>query len=68
MNIKGKVVHQNLGTGFWGIIADNGKQYEPVNLPKKFQKENQPITLKAKESDSFSLFMWGTPIEIISAE
>lgn len=68
MNIKGKVVYQNLGTGFWGIVADNGKKYEPENLPKKFQKENKSINLKARESDSFSLFMWGTPIEIISAE
>ena len=68
MKIKGKVVYNNLGTGFWGIIAENGKQYEPANLPKKFQKENEPISLKAKESNAFSLFMWGTPIEIISAE
>lgn len=68
MKIKGKVVYNNLGTGFWGIITDDGKQYEPANLPKKFQKEKEPISLKARESDSFSLFMWGTPIEIISIE
>jgi len=68
MKIKGKVVYQNLGTGFWGIVSDDGKQYEPVNLPQEFQQENKSISLKAKESDSFSLFMWGTPIEIISIQ
>ena len=68
MKIKGKVVYQNIGTGIWGIIADNGTQYEPVNLPEKLKKEGKRVNLTARESDTFSLFMWGSPIEVVSVD
>ena len=68
MKIKGKITYQNIGTGFWGIIDTNGNQYEPVNLSEKLKKEGKSVSVTARESDTFSLFMWGNPIEIISID
>lgn len=67
MKIKGKVVHKNLATGFWGIIGDDGSEWRPVEMPKDIQKEGTRVELQAEEvEEGFSIFMWGKPIKIKS--
>ena len=64
--IRGKVIYQELGMGFWGIIGDDGKEWLPVNLPTHLQIKNKSIAVKAKiVEDGVSMFMWGTMVEII---
>lgn len=64
--IKGKVKYQEVGTGFWGIIGDDGKKWKPTSMPKELQKENLEVKLEAKEvKNAVSIFMWGKTIEII---
>lgn len=66
-NIKGKVVYQNLGTGFWGIIDHAGREWRPVNMPEQLKYEGRSVSVSAKEvEDEVSIFMWGTPIKIVS--
>lgn len=65
MIIKGKVSHQALGPGFWGIIGDDGKQWRPLSLPSNLQKEGLALEVEAEEAkEQMSIFMWGTAIEI----
>jgi len=64
--IQGKVSYQNLGTGFWGIIGQDGQQWRPVNMPEQLKKEGRQVSLTAKEVDDISVFMWGTAIRILS--
>ena len=67
INIKGKVVYQNLGTGFWGIEDPKGNQWRPVNMPNQIKYEGKEVTIVAKEiEEDMSIFMWGTPVKIIS--
>jgi len=66
MRINGKVSYQNLEAGFWGIIADNGNEYRPINMPEQLKKEGARISIVAREADVMSFVMWGTPIRIIS--
>lgn len=67
MTIKGKVVHKNLATGFWGIIGQDGSEWRPVNMPAELQTEGLNVEVKAeKVEDGFSIFMWGKPIRIKS--
>jgi len=69
MTITGKVVHQNIGMGCWGIVADNGKEYRPVNMPEQLKTEGAKVTVSASTvKESVSMFMWGTPIKITSFE
>ena len=69
MKISGKVVYQNIGMGCWGIVADNGKEYRPVNMPEQLKTEGAKVTVTAsKAKEEMSMFMWGTPIKISSFE
>ena len=64
--ISGKVVYQDIGMGFWGIIGNDGKEWLPVNLPTHHQVKDKPVTVKAKlVEDGMSMFMWGTMVELV---
>ena len=66
-SITGKVVYKNIGTGCWGIIDNNGKEWRPINLPEQLKKEGRKVQVIAEEEkENFSVFMWGTAIKIVS--
>ena len=66
MKIKGKVAYQELGTGFWGIIGNDGSKYRPVNLLKELEKEGLSVEVEAKEhKNAVSIFMWGITVKIV---
>ncbi len=65
MKIKGTVIYQDLGTGFWGIEGDNGEEWRPINLPENLKVSGKKVTLEVEEvEEGFSMFMWGKPIRI----
>jgi hypothetical protein len=66
MKIIGKVVYQNIGTGFWGIIDNKGNEWRPVNMPEQLKHEGAQVTVEAQEVDEMSVFMWGTAVKIVS--
>lgn len=67
MKITGKVVYQDLEGGFWGIVADDHQQYEPVSeLPGAVQVNNSRIQAEIEPADVFSLKMWGQPVYVRS--
>ena len=67
MQISGIVTFQNLGTGFWGIIGDDGQEWRPVNMPDQLKQDGKRVHISIKKiKDDVSIFMWGTPIQIIS--
>ena len=56
--ISGKVARQDIGTGFWGIIGDDGKEWLPVNLPSRYQVQDKRVRIRAKiVEDGVSVFM-----------
>ena len=65
IKISGKIAYQNLGTGFWGIIGDDGQEWLPTNLPASMEVEGKRVRLNARPVDGMSMFMWGTMIEIV---
>jgi hypothetical protein len=67
--VTGKVVFQNLETGFWGILDEDGNQWRPVQMPEQLKHEGKRVTVTIKEVDEeASMFMWGTPVKILSFE
>jgi hypothetical protein len=53
--------------GFYGIIADDGTQYDPLNLPEKYLQDGLRIRFSAVEEPGVASFhMWGTFISITS--
>jgi len=63
--IIGIIVYKNIGMGFWGIEGLKGEQWLPVNLPKEMEQEGKRVSLKVKEVEGESMFMWGTMVEIV---
>lgn len=61
----GTVRYQSLEGGFYAIIGDDGKNYDPINLPEDLRKEGLRIRFRAKaRPDMASVHMWGTIIEL----
>jgi len=65
-NITGTVHYINEEGGFWGIVGDDGKRYEPMRLPSELKRpglktEFTLIFLK----DHISIRAWGIPVEIL---
>ena len=65
--ITGKVVYQNLGVGFWGIVDKSGNEYRPINMPEQLKYKGAEVRVTIKEiEEEMSMFMWGTPVKIVS--
>jgi hypothetical protein len=65
--VNGKVTYQDLGTGCWGIIDDKGREWRAVNMPEQLKQPGKQVTVSIKEVDEgASIFMWGTPVKIVS--
>jgi hypothetical protein len=61
----GTIVHLSFEGGFYGIQGDDGRNYDPTNLPAEFRKEGMRVRFEAKElKDAASFHMWGTIVEI----
>ncbi|GAI95947.1 unnamed protein product, partial [marine sediment metagenome] len=66
---RGTVKYIDLDGGFYGIISDSSKNYDPINLSQEFQKNNLRVSFKAIIcEDMVGIHMWGTIVEIVRIE
>lgn len=66
ISMKGTVTFIPVEGGTYGIVADDGKEYSPLNLDQAYQQENLRVEFEANISkQQISIYMWGTAIEII---
>lgn len=62
----GIIKYVSLEGGFYGIVADDGEHYDPVNLSSEFEVDGLRVYFKGKIRDNLASYrMWGTLIEII---
>jgi hypothetical protein len=62
----GTVRYFEMEGGFYGIDADSGGHYRPVNLPKDYAKDGLRIRFCAQRLEGImSIHMWGIPVEIV---
>ncbi|MBC7217078.1 MAG: hypothetical protein H5U36_02670 [Candidatus Caldatribacterium sp.] len=64
----GTVTYVPLEGGFFGIVADNGKRYEPVNLPEDFREDGLRVAFVAEPFEGMSSHMWGELIRLVRIE
>lgn len=64
--ILGTVKHLPLATGTFGIVDDRGNEWLPVNMPEQLKKDGKKVRVSIEETDAMTLFMWGTPVRILS--
>ncbi|MFV0597034.1 hypothetical protein [Shewanella sp.] len=59
--LQGTVRYMNLEGGFWGIIADNGQNILPKNLPQEYRKDGLRLSFTAQEiTGMMTIQQWGT--------
>lgn len=69
INTTGRVEYFDFEGGFYGILGDDGNNYEPMNLPEQYQKQDCKIKfIGVIRSDVMSIHNWGTIIEIREIE
>ena len=66
MNLQGTITFQEIETGFWGLIDNDGNQWEIIDIPNQLKYPNKKVEIEAIELDVVTSSMWGIPISIIS--
>jgi hypothetical protein len=55
--------------GFYGIVGDDGRRYDPENLDRSFRVDGLRVRFTVRViQDRFSVHMWGTPVSIVSMQ
>jgi len=67
--IRGTISYIQLEGSFYGIITDDGKNLDPINLADEYKQNGLKVWLIYKErEDLASYHMWGTLIEIVKIQ
>ena len=65
--IVGTVTYKNIEGGFYAIDGDNGRKYDPINLPESFRKDGLKVKVTARlKKDAMSFHMYGAIIEVVN--
>jgi len=65
--IVGTVQYKNIEGGFYAIVGDDGKKFNPINLPKSFRKDGLKVKVTARlKTETVSFRMYGAMIEIVN--
>lgn len=61
----GRVVYRDKSGGFFGILADDGRQYEPTNLDAAYHVEGLRVKfIGSRDTTKLGHHAWGNPVEI----
>jgi inhibitor of cysteine peptidase len=61
----GTVTYMDLEGGFYGILGDDGKKYDPLNLDVGYQEDGLRVAFEATEVQGVAgIHMWGTPVNL----
>ena len=64
-SVTGTVTYLDLEGGFYGIVTDEGKNLDPVNLPDDFKEDGIAVRAYVETlEDRVSFRMWGELVKI----
>lgn len=67
--VTGTVKHIDLEGGFYGIVTDDARKLDPVNLPDVFKQDGVRVKVRVDTLEGqASVHMWGTPVRIVEIE
>ncbi len=62
----GTIIYQDLEGGFFGLVADDGSKYDPLNLDEAFKQDSLRVRFRARRRTGvMTIRMWGQPVEIL---
>lgn len=65
LRFDARVVHVPLEGGFYGLVGDDGRHYEPVGLAARFRRDGMRLHVQAQRLERASIRMWGQPVRIL---
>ena len=67
IEIVGSVTYKGIEGGFYAIDGDDGRKYDPINLPESFKKDGLKVKITARlKKDAMSFHMYGAIIEVVN--
>ncbi|UCG51505.1 MAG: hypothetical protein JSW58_15175 [Candidatus Latescibacterota bacterium] len=60
----GTITFLDFEGGFYGIEADNGDHFDPVNLEPEFQVDGLRVKFRGRIIEGASTHMWGRLLEL----
>ena len=65
----GRIQYNDFEGGFYGIVSDDGEDYDPINLPDDFKEDGLLVSFKLVVLENqVSYHMWGEVVRIINIE
>ncbi len=65
-DFEARVVRVPLEGGFWGLVADDGRRFDPGALPRELQQEGLRVRVRAEPLGGVAgIRMWGTPVRVL---
>jgi hypothetical protein len=69
VNGTGTIKFLHFEGGFYGIVSDDGKRYDPTALDQEFQIDSLRVKFEVEPLHGMAtIHMWGTPVSIIHIE
>ena len=66
INGVGTIRYQDLEGGFYGLVADDGARYDPLNLDEAFRQDSLRVRFRVRRRTGvMTIRMWGQPVEIL---
>lgn len=66
--VKGTVKYLSFEGGFYGIVGDDGRHYDPLNMPQEFRVDGLRVRFTANKTGNVSVHMWGHVVKLDSIE
>jgi hypothetical protein len=63
---NGTIHYEDLEGGFYGISADSGERYLPINLNNTFKADGLRVNFSAYPASVSTISMWGTPVRLVT--
>ena len=61
----GTITFLDLEGGFYGLVADDGAKYDPLNLDEAFRQDGLRVRFRARlRTGVMTIRQWGKPVEI----
>ena len=65
----GTIQYIDLEGGFYGLLADDGEKYLPLNLDAAYEEDGLRVRFAMEKAEGvMTIQQWGTPIRITAIE
>ena len=65
----GTVEYVDLEGGFYGIVAEDGRRFDPTDLGEDFQQDGLRVRFRVRPREGVvGTHMWGTIVEVLEVE